>query len=195
MSVESGCTYSTATSVFDATIVGTRNVNDFRFFGLSEGPGIQLTQLANVVQIAQRPAESIRGLYMGMGDDFQYSSSLTYLPQLNSSGLGQYNHNLYDNGLITPPIDGPYIVSWLVSHIGTSLNVFLEDVNTSEIIASSRYLFTPDGPNVTLVPNSIGSSRILDLNTTQKLRLRITSAANGTQTLLLSKSNITIVAI
>lgn len=178
--VELGCTYSNAATVFDATIVGTRNDNDFRFYGVTAEPGISLTQTATNVQISQIQQVPM-GLYMNLGQDVQYNNNINYIPQLDSSGFGQYN-SLYTD-VITIPTTGPYLVSWLVSHIGTSLNVFFE-LEDGTLFAQSRYK-VPVDPR----PNSVSSSRILDLVAGQQFRLRVSAYDAGT--LLLSKSYLT----
>jgi hypothetical protein len=182
--LQSSSTYSNAAVVFDATIVGVRDVNDFRFYGLIAGPGISILETATTVTVIDEPTVGVIGMFMNMGADLVYGVPISYVPQLDSTGLGQYNNGLYAAGIITPQVSGSHTLSWLVSFMSTNINVIVEYLDGT-LIANSPYRFDDRTR-----PTSVGSTRTLDLVGGVPIRLRIVSTSPGT--LLLSNSYITV---
>lgn len=176
----SDCTYSAAPA--DGVIVGPRNVNDFRFYGLIAGPGIEVTQTPTFVGLRQQPNLTTLGKFVNMGQDIAVSGTVNYFPTLDSSGPGQYDQ-IGD----TIPISTDYTVSFNVSYIGTNIEVFLYDPTTNTVLfsATNSYLTT------TNQRDTLSSSKKVFLQAGQQIAVRIRIVSTSGQ-LLLSKSYLTI---
>jgi hypothetical protein len=176
----SGCTYSSVAA--DGVIVGPRIGNEFRFYGLIEGPGIDITQTANVVGIRTAADREPIGKFVNMGPDVNVSGTVNYFPTLNASGLGQY-----DRIGNTIPITTIYTVSFLVNYIGTRIQVVLYDPSTNATLFSVENQFT----NTLSRVSSVSSTRNVSLVAGQQVAVRILIESTNGQ-LLLSNSYLTI---
>lgn len=177
--VASGCTYSSTPA--DGVITATQDGNNFQFYGLIAGPGIQLTQSPTTIIITPTNGPSdVIGKFVNMGQDLVHAVPINYTVTFNSSGPGQYDQ-IGD----TIPITTRYRVSWDVTYSGTQITTLLEDADTGVLLASASTSYISSTK-----PDTISSSRKMLLNAGQRLRFRITSTAPGT--LFLSKSYLTI---
>jgi len=178
--VISDCTYSAAPA--DGVIVGPRQGNDFRFYGLIEGPGIEITQNPTFVAIRQRSNLTPLGKFVNMGNDVAVSGTVNYFPTLNSSGLGQYDQ-IGD----VIPITTVYTISFLVNYIGRRIQVVLYDPSTNAV------LFTAENTYVSPFDrrDSLSSSRAVSLQSGQQIAVRIFIESTNGQ-LILSRSYLTI---
>lgn len=176
----SGCTYSSVAA--DGVIVGPRVGNEFRFYGLIEGPGIDIIQTANIVGIRPAIGRTSLGKFVNMGQDVNVSGTVNYFPTLNSSGLGQY-----DQIGNTIPITTIYTVSVIVNYIGTRIQVVLYDPSTNAV------LFTVENQITSTLSrrNSVSSTRNVSLTAGQQVAVRILIESTNGQ-LLLSNSYLTI---
>lgn len=176
--VLSDCNYFTASPGAHGTIVATRDVNNFQFYGFIEGPGIQINQAPTLVQLRKRSALTTLGKFVALGDqDINVGGYVSVTPTMGVYGPGQY-----DDMSVTP-INGSYILSLTVSYISTQIQVFVEDDNNVLLFATS---FIPSFTT----PCTLSTSKTIDLPANRDIRVRIVCTGNGV--LLLTKSYFTL---
>ena len=172
----SSCTTSSLSS--DASIIAGRSGNNFQFYGLIGGPGIQITENTNTIRIDEVTTATPFGKFVNMGQDLTHAGPISYNVITNSSGPGQYD--LLGDFI---PITGPIRVSYNVTYTGPL--VAIEFSINGQVVAKSA-----TGYSLGIQQNTFGSSRVMMLNAGDQISLRI--AAYGSGTLFLSKSYLTI---
>jgi hypothetical protein len=183
-------TYSNATNTFDGSIVAPRSGNDFRFFGLIAGPGIELIQTPTQVLIRQASIFTRSGMYMNLGQNITHTSPVDFYPDLFANLPGQFNDGYYSDGVITFPSTNSYTISVSITHASDDITATLEDLQGIQYATGVK---TYNSPNPSTFRNSLSFSRTLDIPGGTQLRLRLTSQSSGT--ILLSKSFITVYLI
>jgi hypothetical protein len=176
----SDCTYSSAPG--DGVIVGPRDGNDFRFYGFIAGPGIEVVQNPTFVGVRQQPNLTTLGKFVNMGNDIIVNGVVNYFPNLNATGPGQYDQ--IGNVI---PVTTNYTISFLVSYVGQSIEVFLYDIATNVVLFSTRNEYTSTFDR----RDSVLSVRNVNLVADQQIGIRIRIKSTNGQ-LLLSKSYLTI---
>lgn len=174
-----GCTASNADPQADGLLVGPQIGNDFRFYGLIGGPGIEIGYTPETVQIGQRPLAPV-GRFGNMGADMTFSSPVNVVVDFDYSGLGQYNN--FTDDII--PITTNYTVSWSVNYIADGITITLED--SGQVLARSQQSFVSPTPLI----NTLTSTRNMELSAGSRPVLRIVTTTGGQ--LLLSTSYFTL---
>ncbi len=166
------CDYYTADPNADASIVATRDVNNFRFYGMIAGPGIQINQAPTLVQLRQAPTITSIGKYVSLGtSDVNIGGNGTdYIPTLVVNGPGQYD----EIGNVTP-ITGSYTASLSVSFSSlSSITIYVVDfTNNTQIMIGS--LFNALSPNIA----TLSVSKTVDIPANHNVGVRINTVGFG----------------
>jgi len=177
------CDYYTADQNAEASIVAGRDGNNFRFYGITAGPGIQINQSPTLVQLRQAPTTTSLGKYVSLGalDVNIGGNGTNYFPTMVVNGPGQYD----EIGDVTP-ITGSYTVS-----ISVAFSALLSiEISVFDLTANSQIMFTSLFGVLSSNISTLSASKTVDIPANHNIRVRINT--NGYGTLYLTKSYFTL---